>query len=175
MMEVSEPNRTRTVDWKPAEQTPPEDRAEATGEDRDVLEVFMAYEDLSTGLRSKAALSRVFRQLETEVKSHLELCRFDMLRDPDMHYWAAREARRCHMVVVSAHGAGELPNEVVDWIHLWADQRRSEGGALVVSLDEKVRQETEANGTLACLRKVAAETGLLLLCHFGSTPRRTWE
>lgn len=139
------------------------------------FQVFIAYEDVQAGLRSKAALSRVFRQFEWPVDPHVELCRFDLLRVPEVHDWAAREARQSDMVVLSAHGDGNLPQEVINWIDLWAHQPGSPGSAIVASLDDQVRPTAEAGNMLATLRKVAAETGRTLFCHFGTTSKRVLE
>lgn len=175
MMEIGELSTAKRADSERGGRSVLEGGTGTANCRRQPVEVFIAYEDLHTGLRSKATLNRVFKQLEESFESHVELCRFDMLRIPELSDWAAREARRSDVVVVSTHGDGQLPGEVVDWIHLWADQEESHGRALVASLDEKVRQTREVNGTLACLRKVAAETGLHLLCHFGRTPRQAWQ
>lgn len=139
------------------------------------FQVFIAYEDLKSGLRSKAAVTRVLKELEWDVAPQVELCRFDLLRRPEVQDWAAREARQSDVVVVSAHGDGNLPDEVVEWIDRWTHEPGSPGNAIIASLDETARATAEANGTLARLRKVAAETGRNLFCHFGTTSKRVLE
>ncbi|MCU0772016.1 MAG: hypothetical protein MUE94_09665 [Verrucomicrobia bacterium] len=142
---------------------------------RNPFQVFIAYEDLLTGLRSKAALTRVFNRLEWEVDPQVELCRFDMLRMPEVNDWAARQARQSDVVVVSTHGQGNLPEQVIEWIDLWAHEPGTQGSAIIASLDEQARPEAEDNDVLGRLRRVAAETGRTLFCHFGTTSRRVLE
>src|SRR5437899_1810587 len=45
------------------------------------LEVVLAYEDLASGLRGKAAIQRLTAQLDREADLHLSVWRFDLIGD----------------------------------------------------------------------------------------------
>jgi hypothetical protein len=135
------------------------------------IECFMAYEDLITGLRAKRAMERVLRADAECLSPRFELLRFDLLEQPELHWWAAREAAQSDVVVLSLHGEAELSEAVRSWLHQWTCQRQGSGVALVASLDRSLRQMPENSPAVAHLREVAARCGLALFTHFGGRPQ----
>lgn len=143
-------------------------RERGAGGESPPLKCFLAYEDLLTGLRAKRVLDRVLTSAGDLVTPQLQLLRFDLLGNPELHYWAAREAGQSDLVVLSSHGQSALPEVVKSWLDLWLCRRSGEPAALVASLDEKVEPVAEQSPAIAYLRRLAAQSGFTLFTHFGS-------
>lgn len=136
-------------------------------EDSAPLECFLAYEDLLTGLRAKRVLDHVLESTGDRVAHHLQLLRFDLLQYPELHYWAAREAGLSDVVILSTHGALDLPDGVKSWLELWLCRKSDKPAALVASLDEEISRHAQDSPAVAYLRRLAAGSGLALFTHFG--------
>ena len=136
-----------------------------------LLDVVLVYEDLATGLRARQAFDHLVDQLELEADFRLNLWNFGLLRDPAHRQEAAREASDADIIVLSAHGQGELPAQVKAWLRQWLDLNAEHPTALVASLDESVKDQSSENRILAHLRSLAAEAGAELILHFGPPAR----
>jgi len=140
------------------------------------LEVLLIYEDLRTALRAKQTFEHVVRQVGLEADIHVNAWRFDLLRDPQMREEAAREAGAATLVLLSAHGRGELPAEVSSWFKQWLATKGDEPCALVVSLDSNARASVAtANPMLSSLQTAAAPAGVEVFPHFGEASQAEWE
>jgi len=136
-----------------------------------LLGVVLVYEDLATGLRARQAFDHLVDQLELEADFRLNLWNFGLLRDPAHRQEAAREASDADIIVLSAHGQGELPAQVKAWLREWLELNADRPTALVASLDESVKDQSSENRILAHLRSLAAEAGAELILHFGPPAR----
>jgi hypothetical protein len=134
------------------------------------LDVMLVYEDFTTGLRARQAFEDVAHRLNLQADFHVNLWRFDILRDPPMLERAADEAARAQLVFLAAHGQSELPLAVKSWFNLWMARARGEPCALTVSLDTRARQSASANRMLASLRAAAAPKDVAVFHHFGESP-----
>jgi len=137
------------------------------------LECFLAYEDLLTGLRAKRVLDHVLESTGDRLAHHLQLLRFDLLQYPELHYWAAREAGLSDVVILSTHGARELPEGVKNWLELWLCRKSDRPAALVASLDEGICGHAQESPTVGHLRRLAARSGLALFTHYGGMSAAT--
>ena len=78
----------------------------------EVVNVVVAYEDTSTGWRAVRSRDLLPGPISTEQSIARRLWRWDLLGVPLLNQRAAREASRADVILLSAHGIGELPNEV---------------------------------------------------------------
>jgi hypothetical protein len=133
------------------------------------LELVLAYEDKPTAERAKRAVESVFRQHEVNTEPHLHLWRLDVLSDPEMKEWAAREASAADILVVSLHGGNRLTATAETALKQWVSRKRAKPRALVISLDSDSKPLAEANPTIIQLRQAAARSGFAVLLHFGKS------
>ena len=133
------------------------------------------HEDMPTGLRAKHTLDHLADEPGTQLHFVVKLWTFKMLRDPLLREYAVSDAHAAHILFLSLHGHLELPNALHDLIEHWIATRERRPIALVVSLDESLRESPVANATLEHLRTKAAAGGVDLFPHFGATPATAWH
>jgi hypothetical protein len=134
------------------------------------LEVFVAHQDLVTGVRAKQTLDRLCRQLKPAQCLHLHLWRFELLEDSILWREAVRNASRADIVFFSLHGDRPLPSGLCHWFKHWLLMRDERPCALVVSLDESERDSESGRNALEYVRRVAATSGIELFPYFDTTP-----
>jgi hypothetical protein len=99
------------------------------------LKVVIAYEDFATGQRAMRTCQRLMDELGQEFQVRTSLWKFEVLRLPSLKKAAAEDAAEAEMVIISAHGMGDLPAEVHDWMALWLTKKQGGASALVALLD----------------------------------------
>lgn len=127
--------------------------------------VLLAYEDLRAGVRARQAFEHVASKLELEVDYKVDLWKFDLLRDPALREQAVIEAARADIVFLSAHGAGELPGVVSQWLEQWLDRRGGEPAALAVLMDTPGKGTAATRQRLEMLRARALAAGVEVFLH----------
>lgn len=130
----------------------------------------MVYEDFLTGARIKRAFDRLLSRIGDGADFQLGLCRFDLLRDPELNTRATDEAAAADIVVISTHGQVDPPVEVKSWLCRWFEKREDKPAALVISLDQDGRTTAAGNRLLTGLRSQAAAAGVDLIQHLGGLP-----
>lgn len=130
------------------------------------VEVLLVYEDLSTGLRGRAALDQIERQLDPPARLKMTLWKFDLLNDPLLLEEAANAAARADIVFLSAHGKGDLPAWVRRWFDQWLERKRSRVQAMALSLDSTPRGD--ADSLVTGLREAAESAGTEFFVHSGA-------
>ncbi len=75
------------------------------------------------------------------------------LRTPQLRAIAAEEAARAHLVMVSFHDSGYLPEELRSWIESWVGRKGSNPIVLVAIFDPVYRGST--NQMLLFLKQTA--------------------
>ncbi len=133
------------------------------------LGVLLVYEDFAAGLRARQALDHWSRQLELEADLHIDLWRFDLLRDPDCRAQAAKEAAAADIILFAAHGQSELTAEVKAWLQQWLDWKAQQPTALIVSLDARVREWPGGNPVLNQVAGLVRNAGVDLFAHYGAS------
>jgi len=133
------------------------------------LEVFVAHQDLATGVRAKQTLDRLCRQLRLAHCLHLHLWRFELLEDSILWREAVRNASRADILFFSLHGDRPLPSGLCHWFKHWLLLRDERPCALVVSLDENERDSESGRNALDYLRSVAATGGIEVFPYFEAT------
>jgi len=140
-------------------------RGPVNGEATGRLDVLLAYEDFSTGLRARQSFEKVARQLELNAAFKVNLWRFDLLREPGLLERATTEAANADIVFLSAHGRGELPGMAKLWLEHWFERRGAEPCALVVLLDMLAGDTAAVNQVWETLRAAAVAAGVDVFLH----------
>ena len=79
----------------------------------------MAYESASVAKIAKEKWDYVVHALQSHYDFELRLWKFDILRIPELRNEAINDAAQAQLVFVAAHGPGELPLQVKEWIEQW--------------------------------------------------------
>ena len=136
------------------------------------LGVALVYEDFATGARARSALEWLCSGQELGVDLCLDVWRFDLLMDPEIARHVFERTGSADIVVVSLHGKGDLPGQVLVWLDWWLKRGRAGPAALVVSLDETAREELSAGQRLCALRSACEAAGVDMFVHFGAGAAR---
>jgi hypothetical protein len=142
------------------------------------LDVFVAHQDLATGVRAKQTLDRICRQINLGPCLRINLWRFELLQDSILWREAVRNASRADILFFSLHGDRPLPAGLCHWLKHWLLLREERPCALVVSLDESQRNSESGRKILASLQDIAATGGIEVFPYFeppqaaGSEPEK---
>ncbi|HVM49939.1 MAG TPA: hypothetical protein VMU04_18060 [Candidatus Acidoferrum sp.] len=98
-----------------------------------VFRAVVACEDSETAQHARNVCGYLLEQFEP-AQFIGQMWPFEVLRIPECRARAARGAASADMVMLSSHGAGELPSEVKVWIELWL-QDKGDLRALVALFD----------------------------------------
>jgi hypothetical protein len=137
--------------------TPFSDRNELESE-RD-FSVVIVYENLAAGHRAM----RLFTDLVEEHKGNLRFrpkpWRFDLLADPEWRQFAAADARRADLLIISTGNDSDLPASVQSWLRLCLAQK-SGGGGVVALFGTEGQMDSAESPRLRFLKQAAEEAGL---------------
>src|ERR1035441_2207154 len=86
------------------------------------LALLATCEDSVTGARVKAFCKGLSRDLGTDCRIIEHVWLFNTLRLRELREIAAEEASASDLIIIAAHGAEPLPDEVEGWIDLWVRQ-----------------------------------------------------
>jgi hypothetical protein len=94
----------------------------------------VAYEDSETGYHARNVCDYLAERLGRECRFIGQMWGFDVLRIPECRELAAKAAASADVIMLSSHGAGDLPGEVKAWIELWL-RDKADSQALVALFD----------------------------------------
>jgi hypothetical protein len=134
--------------------------------------VAILYEDFATGARATSAIELPCGNPELETDFSMDMWRFDLLRDPETSNHVCERTVAADIVVLSTHGKGDLPGEVLLLLNRWLKARRDGPAALVVSFDESAREDLSARDRLAALQSACQAAGVDMFGHFGAGATR---
>ena len=99
------------------------------------LVLLEAFEDSATGARVKEFRQDLFQQLgqRCQIIEHVWLC--NMFRFHELQEIAAEEAAVADLVVIAAHDATSLSEEVKGWMDLWLRQKSTRNAVLLALLE----------------------------------------
>ncbi len=104
--------------------------------------VVIAYEDFETGKHAKKTYDFLVEHLGQDCQFSNQMWKFDILSIPKLREMAASDAAQADIIIVSCHGASELPRHVVEWLDSWTSAK---GNALaLVALFDSEPQVTRA-------------------------------
>jgi len=135
------------------------------------LKVLLLYEDLTTGLQARQLLEGIASRLDLEADLDLRLWRFDLLREPALLERAVSEAAEADVVVLSAHGSGDLPPAVRLWLGQWLARKGDRPLALAVVLDPDMEREPAPTRLLESLRGLSGTAGVEVFLHRAQGPQ----
>src|ERR1051325_527110 len=84
-----------------------------------LINVVIAYEDFETGKHAKKTYDFLVEHLSEQCRFINQMWKFDVLSIPKLREMAAKDAAMADIVIVSCHGAEDLPADVKAWIELW--------------------------------------------------------
>jgi hypothetical protein len=143
----------------------------AGGEVQLTLDAALIYEDLRTGLRAKNVVECAVRRLPRAPSFNLAIWRFDVLQEAGFREMPLNQASVAVIVLVSEHGCRDLPNVVSDWLRQWLKRKSEDPRALIVSLDDTLRDSVSAVQMISWLQTQARAKDVAVFPHFGGTPR----
>jgi hypothetical protein len=117
------------------------------------LVLLAAFEDSVTCTRVKEFCQGLTRDLGAECKIIQHVWLFNTFRMRELQEIAAEEAAVADLIVVAAHHAASLPDEVKGWIDLWLRQKGTHPAVLLALLDPVY--EGTSSAIRSYLREVA--------------------
>jgi len=128
--------------------------------------VLILYDDREAANHVMRAFHLLSQHCGGDVAFHTDMWKFDTLRSASIARLAADDALNAHVIVVSAHGSDDLPQEVKDWFPSWKGARNGRPGALVAVLDHTSKAFQDMNAAHACLHALAQEGNLEFIPMF---------
>jgi hypothetical protein len=143
-----------------------ETAARAHPADDFALDVFVAHQDLATGVRAKKTLDRICGKINLGPCLRVNLWRFELLEDSILWREAVRNASRADILFFSLHGDKPLPAGLCHWLKHWLLLREERPCALVVSLDESHRHSESGRKIVEYLREIGATGDIEVFPYF---------
>jgi hypothetical protein len=129
-------------------------------------DVVLACENFATGMHALGAFDEVFPAGDSgQLPGAQSVWKFELLGVTSLREAAAAEAAGAQMVIISAHAPGELPPAVRSWVEKWTKNRQTEGGALVLLLDDAGAGMHERFPVETYLENQAAGAGMTYSTH----------
>jgi hypothetical protein len=125
------------------------------------LALLATFEDSITGTRVKAFCRGLSRDLGTDCRIIEHVWLFNTFRLRELREIAAEEAAASDLIIISAHGAEALPDEVEGWIDLWVRPSVRHPAVLLALLDPV--EEDASNRLQTHLQEIASRGGMELL------------
>lgn len=122
--------------------------------------VVIAYEDLPAGQRAMQIFSNLASDHGNDFILQPQPWRFDLLADPDWAEFAAGDALRADLLVISTSGGSDLPAHVRSWVTACLARKRGGSGAVVALLGTAGNMEDADSERLQFLQSAAEEAGL---------------
>lgn len=120
-----------------------------------VFQTLVLYEDFAAGHRATDTCNLLMAKLGAEFELRCSMWKFEVLRNAKLREMAAAEATEADAIIVAAHGAAALPEEVVSWVDAWLPLRGDQPAALIALLDSAFQRGNGASATCDYLRRVA--------------------
>lgn len=92
-------------------------------ESNPTFNVVIAYEDFEMGKHAKKTYDYLAEHLGYDCQFGNQMWKFDVLAVPKLREMAAKDAAAADIIIVAAHGASELSEEVKKWIEMWLAEK----------------------------------------------------
>jgi hypothetical protein len=135
------------------------EKATYEGENRPTLNVVIVYEDFAAGKHAQETYDFLVNQLGQDFDFSNQMWKFDVLDIPKMRELAVRDTAASDLVLVSTHGAGELPDGAKCWLNEWAGNKGNTK-ALVALVDRPADLFGEVTSIRSCLQEAARRAGV---------------
>jgi hypothetical protein len=130
------------------------------------VKVLMMYEDLAAGNRAMRVFDSLMQHCGKEISFHTDMWKFDTLRCASISELAAQDARNADIIIISAHGSEELPEELKSWFGHWTNPRSVHPTALVALLDHAAGFLPEFDPAQKYLEQIARQAGMDFVSMF---------
>lgn len=130
------------------------------------LEVVLAYQDLSTGLRARQFLYQILEQCQMQVEFNLTLWNLGMLHLPEIREQAVANTCRANLVLVSLRGDAAMESATESWLNEWIARRGDEECALAVLIGSDMQRIDLLGQMLLWLQYVTRPTQIRLFIGF---------
>jgi hypothetical protein len=142
----------------------------ATPEHDRALDVVLACEDFAAGMHALGTFDKLFPVgdsggLPNSDSKWKSVWKFELLEITCLRDDAATESAGAQMVIISAHAPGELPPAVRRWFEAWIKNRTTDGGTLVLLMDDAGADIHHRFPVEAYLEKHAASAGMKYSTH----------
>jgi hypothetical protein len=127
--------------------------------------VVMAYEDFATGQRALGIYRRMVGELGQRWLFNSHMWKFDFLKFPRLREMAAEEAIHAEVIIISVHGAENLPGEVKAWCEQLLLKKGAVPKALVLLFDPGKETDAKSEETREYLADLAVEIGIDFFCN----------
>lgn len=144
-----------------------------------VFNVVIAYEDFETGKHAKRTYDFLAEHLGEDCIFHQQMWKFDVLAVPKLRDMAAKDAGTADLIIVSAHGRGDLPSETKSWIEMALSEKMN-AIAIVGLFDREEYTDNPARSYLASVAERAhidffSQPGLWPKAEGTTTDQSHWE
>jgi hypothetical protein len=123
-----------------------------------VFNVVIAYEDFDTGKHAKETYDFLLSNLSNQCRFANQMWKFDVLGIPKLREMAGKDALAADIIIISCHGAQDLPVEVKAWINSWI--YGPSNAIALVGLFADANSGGETHNVRAYLSEVARRAGL---------------
>lgn len=130
---------------------------------RPVFQALVLYEDFAAGRRATETCNLLMAKLGDEFELRCSMWKFEVLRNTKLHEMAAAEATEADTIIIAAHGASPLPEEVTSWVDAWLPLRSDQPAALIALVDSAFHRGDRSSAIHEYLRSVAAAANLEFL------------
>jgi hypothetical protein len=142
----------------------------ATPEKPRELDVVLACEDFATGMHALGAFDKLFPvnepgQVPRAQSAWKSVWKFELLEITCLRDAAAAESAGAQTVIISAHAPGELPSAVRRWFEAWIKNRTTDGGDLILLMDDAGADAHHRFPVETYLEKHAADAGMKYSAH----------
>ena len=120
-----------------------------------------AFEDSATGTRVREFCQGLSRELGSDCRLVEHVWLFSTFRLRELQEIAAEEASASDLIIISAHQAVDLAEEVRSWIELWLRPQARHPAVLLALLDAEYGEAPTA--VQSYLREVARRGGMEFL------------
>ena len=129
-------------------------------DDRNAVNVLIAYDDVVAAQRAMRLFARVGREHLNEFLCRAQPWRFDLLGDPDWGKCASSDALRADLIVVSTSKRSDLPVAVQNWLAECLSQKQGARAAVVALLGSEDQKQDANSAGIQFLQSAARRAGL---------------
>jgi hypothetical protein len=137
------------------------------GSENCTFKVVIVYESPAAAMRAEEMRDRLATRFERCIDLESDIWDFELLNCPEIREKAAAAAAAADMVIISANGAIELPEQVKAWIECWLPRKHNGQSSLVALLNEDAEFFGEPHLVAAYLREIAGKAGMDFFCNLG--------
>jgi hypothetical protein len=134
--------------------------------------VVMVYEDFAAGKHAKETYDYLVHQLGRDFEFSNQMWKFDVLGNSKMNEMAVKDALMADLIIISTHGAGELPAHVKSWIEHWVTLKVNAMALVSLVADPSSGETFESASIRDYLQGIARRAGIGFFAQPNEWPDR---